>query len=63
MGFTAGNGRDGAGEADRRIDGDDPKDERRLCDTGGGSIGSVIVLGVPGVDGAGEAIDMALVAG
>jgi hypothetical protein len=38
LGMTAGNGIEGAGEADRRIDGDDmaPKDERRLCDVGGG---------------------------
>ena len=29
-GLTAGNGKDGAGDADRRIEGDEPKDERRL---------------------------------
>jgi hypothetical protein len=29
-GFTAGNGNDGAGDAERRIDGDEPNEERRL---------------------------------
>ena len=53
-GLTAGKGRDGAGEADRRIDGEEPKDERRLCDTGGGSMGKFEVIGVPGVEGAGD---------
>lgn len=38
FGMTAGNGIEGAGEAERRIDGDDPKDERRLCEVGGGCI-------------------------
>lgn len=52
-GLTAGNGMDAAGDADRRID-DDENDDRRLCDTGGGSMGSVEGFGVPGVDGAGE---------
>lgn len=42
---------DGAGEADRRIDGDDPKDERRLCDIAGGFIGNARDVGVPGIDG------------
>lgn len=55
-GFTAGKGREAAGDADLRMDGEDPKEERRLCDTGGGSIGRVVaVIGVPGVDGTGEA--------
>jgi hypothetical protein len=54
-GFTAGKGREAAGEADLRIEGEDPKEERRLCDTRGGSIGRVVaVIGVPGVDGTGE---------
>jgi hypothetical protein len=35
MGLTAGKGKDGAGDADRRMDGDEPKEERRLWDTGG----------------------------
>lgn len=55
-GLTAGNGREGAGDAERRSDGEDPKEERRLCDTGGGSIGRFEVIGVPGVDGADEVI-------
>lgn len=57
LGMTAGNGMDGAGEADRRIEGDDmaPKDERRLCDVGGGCIaGKARDCGVPGIDGTGE---------
>lgn len=55
-GFTAGSGREAAGEADLRIEGEEPKEDRRLCETGGGSIGKVVVvMGVPGVDGAGEA--------
>lgn len=40
FGMTAGRGIDGAGEADRRIDGEDmaPKEERRLWEVGGGCI-------------------------
>lgn len=30
IGLTAGNGIDGAGDADLRMDGDEPKDDRRL---------------------------------
>ena len=30
IGLTAGNGKDGAGDADRRIEGEDPNDDRRL---------------------------------
>ena len=56
IGRTAGNGREGAGEADRRKDGEEPKEDRRLCVSAvGGSIGGD-VRGVPGADGAGEAI-------
>lgn len=55
-GFTAGSGKDGAGEAERRIDGEEPKEDRRLWDTGGGSMGRFEAMGVPGVDGAGEVI-------
>jgi hypothetical protein len=56
-GLTAGSGRDGAGEADRRNEGDEPKDDRRLLPVNvGGSIGRGVVSGVPGFDGAGEAI-------
>src|SRR6478752_4250616 len=35
LGMTAGRGMEGAGEAERRIDGDEPNDDRRLCDVGG----------------------------
>lgn len=44
---------DAAGDADRRIEGEE-NDDLRLCDTGGGSIGRFEGFGVPGVDGAGE---------
>jgi len=57
FGMTAGRGMDGAGEADRRIDGDEPKDERRLCDVGGGCmVGRARDCGVPGIDGTGDPI-------
>jgi len=59
-GRTAGKGKDcdGAGEAERRIAGDawEPKDERLLETVGGGSMGRGVVMGVPGLEGAGEAI-------
>lgn len=54
IGLTAGNGIDGAGDADRLIEADDPNDERRLCEIAGGFIGSANEVGVPGIDGAGE---------
>jgi hypothetical protein len=57
LGMTAGSGIEGAGEAERRIDGDEPKDERRLCDVGGGCmVGRASDCGVPGIDGTGEPI-------
>lgn len=38
--ITAGKGNDGAGETDRRIEGEEPNDDRLLCDVGpGGFIG------------------------
>lgn len=55
-GLTAGNGREGAGEADLRIAGDDPKEDLREDAVGGGSIGSGVVIGVPGFEGAGDAM-------
>lgn len=55
-GLTAGNGNDGAGDADLRKDGDDPKDDRRLEPIAGGSMGRGVARGVPGFDGAGEAM-------
>jgi hypothetical protein len=57
FGITAGRGIEGAGDADRRTDGEDmaPKEERRLCDVGGGFIGSARDWGVPGMEGAGDA--------
>ena len=54
MGSTAGKGIDGAGEADLRTEGDDPNDDRRLCEIAGGFIGSASDVGVPGIDGAGD---------
>ena len=60
-GLTAGNGNDGAGDADLRKDGEDPKDDRRLEPIAGGSMGRGVVRGVPGFDGAGEAIARPLV--
>lgn len=54
-GRMAGSGKEGAGDADLRNDGDEPNDDRRL-DKAGGSMGSGVVKGVPGFDGAGEAI-------
>lgn len=60
-GLTAGNGNDGAGDADLRNDGEEPNDDRRLEPIAGGSIGRGVVRGVPGFDGAGEAIASPLV--
>ena len=60
-GRTAGRGKEGAGEADLRKDGDEPKDDLRLERAGGGSIGIGMVNGVPGLEGAGEAIAAPLV--
>jgi hypothetical protein len=55
-GITAGRGNEGAGDTDRRIDGDEPNDERRLCEVGaGGFMGRARLWGVPGTDGTGEA--------
>ena len=54
---AAGNGIDGAGDADLRMDGDDmaPKEERRLCEVGGGCMaGKAKDWGVPGIEGTGE---------
>jgi hypothetical protein len=53
-GITAGRGIEGAGETERRMDGEEPNDERRLCDVGGGFIGRANELGVPGADGTGD---------
>ena len=49
-----------AGDAERRIDGEEPKEDRRLRVTGGGSMGSGPVFGVPGVDGTGDEIAIEL---
>lgn len=54
IGSTAGKGMDGAGDADRRIAGDEPNEERRLWENAGGFIGSASDVGVPGIDGAGD---------
>lgn len=53
---TAGKGREGAGDADRLNDGEDPNEDLRLPETTGGSIGRGVVSGVPGFEGAGDAI-------
>ena len=54
--MTAGRGMDGAGEADRRIAGEElPKEERLLEEAGGGGIGRAEEAGVPGAEGAGDA--------
>ncbi len=55
FGMTAGSGMDGAGEAERRIDGEEPNEERRLCDASGGFIGRASDWGVPGAEGTGDA--------
>jgi len=55
-GRTAGSGRDGAGDAERRNEGEEPNDDRRLDWMAGGSIGSGVVRGVPGLEGAGDPI-------
>jgi len=63
-GMTAGSGMDGLGETDRCLMGwplCEPNDERRLCDVGGGFIGSARDCGVPGADGRGEPIASARV--
>jgi hypothetical protein len=55
--MTAGSGIDGAGDADRRMEGDEPNEERRLCDVGGGCIcGNASDWGVPGIEGTGDPI-------
>lgn len=36
------------------MDGEDPNEDRRLCEIVGGFIGSARDVGVPGIDGAGE---------
>lgn len=60
IGITAGNGNDGAGDADRLIDiaGDDaPKDDLLLwLMTLGGFMGNANDVGVPGHDGPGDPI-------
>jgi len=53
-GRTAGKGNEGAGDAERRNEGEDPNDDLRLPDTAGGSMGNGVVNGVPGLEGAGE---------
>lgn len=55
-GMTAGRGIDGAGEHDRRFEGEAlPKEDLLLCDVGGGGfIGRAREAGVPGAEGAGD---------
>lgn len=54
IGRTAGKGIEGAGDAERRMEGDEPNEERRLCEMAGGFMGSASEVGVPGIDGAGD---------
>lgn len=55
-GIMAGRGIDGAGDADRRIAGEElPKEDRLLEEAGGGGIGKAEEAGVPGAEGAGDA--------
>ena len=56
IGFTAGSGSAGEGEVDLLIDGEEPNELRRLAARVGGFIGSENDVGVPGVEGAGDAI-------
>ena len=55
-GMTAGRGIDGAGETERRTEGDMfPKEDRRLWVVGGGGfMGRAKEAGVPGAEGTGE---------
>ena len=46
---------DGAGEAERRMEGEDPKEDRRLWEIAGGFIGKANDVGVPGIEGPGDA--------
>ena len=56
-GITAGSGIDGDGETDRRTDGVvEPKDDRLLCEVGGGFMGNANEFGVPGAEGIGDPI-------
>jgi len=57
-GMTAGNGIEGLGETDLRIEFPtcEPKDDRLLCEVGGGFMGNASDCGVPGADGRGEPI-------
>lgn len=57
-GITAGKGKDeGAGETERWRETEELNEERRLCEVGGGFIGSASEVGVPGMDGTGEPTD------
>ena len=59
-GITAGSGMEGLGDTERLTEVPppicEPKDDRRLCEVGGGFIGSASDCGVPGAEGAGEPI-------
>lgn len=54
IGRTAGKGIDGAGEAERRMEGEEPKEDRRLCEMAGGFMGRASDVGVPGIEGPGD---------
>jgi len=51
----AGKGSAGEGDGDRLIDGDELNEERLLCPFIGGFIGKENDVGVPGIDGTGDA--------
>jgi hypothetical protein len=53
IGRTAGSGIEGAGDWDRLIEVDDPKEDRRLCVMADGGFIGRRDVGVPGIEGAG----------
>lgn len=59
IGLTAGKGKAGDGDVERRIEGEELKELRLLAARIGGFIGRENPVGVPGVDGAGDAIAIA----
>jgi hypothetical protein len=58
--LTAGKGKIGDGDVERRSDGEELNELLRLAASIGGFMGLENEVGVPGVDGAGEAITAAL---
>ena len=56
IGLMAGSGKAGEGDGDRLSDVDELIDDRLLWAFNGGFIGSENMVGVPGIDGTGEAM-------